>query len=101
LGFFLKIRYEIIVAYKIAKSSWRTLYKFLDKTIRKLDEKGADIEDIDKVTNSLKKVEIKKPKYETVISSMPIKTLYWQFVLVFMTIVQISIYISRYLFFSK
>lgn len=96
IGFYLKIRYEVIDTYTSLKTQFQSLKRFLNKVSQKLREKGADVTDIE-----WKPELIKMPKIETMARKYPIRLLLFQFILVLSSIVQLSIYMINYLFFRK
>ena len=100
IGFYLKIRYEIATTYKSLKNIIKTVLRFLKILTDKLIEKGADMQGLDSTLYEAQKKEIiKKPKHDSILKNIPIRLVYFQLCLVFISILLVALYVIKYIFF--
>jgi hypothetical protein len=91
IGFYIRIRYEIVDIYKTISEGLKILFKFLKRSAQLLEQKGAKLDiDLD--------IEIKLDKMDKFAKEYPMNLLYFQFLLLLFSIINISIYVMRYLF---
>jgi hypothetical protein len=91
IGFYIRVRYEIVDIYKTFREGLNIVFKFLKRTGQLLEEKGAEID-----SNLV--LEIKFHKMDRFAKEYPMNLLYLQFMLLLISIIKISIYVMRYLF---
>jgi len=101
IGFFLKIRYEIIATYNSLNNSIRSMLNFMKIVNNKFVEKGVEMESLNETIDQILKTEIiKKPKVDSILKKMPIKLVFFQFALVFTAVLYVASYFITYIFFK-
>jgi len=93
IGFYLRIRYEIIFWYKNFSDGFKNIGKFLDRTIDIFKQKGISVgEKVD--------LDFAVGKFEEAQKYYPIKLIYIQFMLLSLSIFNITFNLIRYIFFE-
>ncbi len=92
IGFYIRIRFEIVDIYRKFKSGFQTINKFINRTADLLEQKGEEIgERVD--------LEIKINKMDDFVKNYPIRLLIFQFLLLVISFVNISIFLFKFLFY--
>lgn len=93
IGFYFKIRYEVLEWYELIKSNLPTIFKFLKAATEKFKEKGIKFGD-------LPNIDIKNEKIQKFIKRYPLRLLLFQFLAIILSLLNITLYLIRYIFFD-
>lgn len=91
IGFYIKIRFEIIDIYKILKSMVKVLNSFLHKTIKLFEMKGSKV-------GEQFNLKIENEKLDRLVYNYPVNLLVLQFIFLVISFVYMSIFLINFLF---
>jgi hypothetical protein len=92
IGFYIRIRFEIVDAYRKFKTGFSILNQFLYKSADLLEEKGEKI-------HARFDLKIKLNKMDEFVKNYPIRLLFIQFLSLVFSLLNISIFLFKYLFY--
>ena len=99
IGFYIRIRFEIIESYRSIIKLLNKFMKYFNTITSIFKEKGEDVTDLNEVLKPFMTEIRKKSKIESMSKTYPKKLMITQVILLLYSIFQISYYVLNYIFF--